>query len=59
MTVAASHRRKLSIAAFVCYRRASPARLYCAFVPDAPFTEDGFGPLLLKSSCAPTSQPGT
>lgn len=48
LTIAASHRRKLSMAAFVCYRRGSPARLYYAFAPGASFTENDFGPLLLK-----------
>lgn len=48
LTVAAAHRRKLSMAGFVCYRRGAPARLYYAFAPDASFTEDDFGPLLLK-----------
>ena len=48
LTVAASYRRKISMTAFACYRRGSPARLYYAFAPDASFTEDDFGPLLLK-----------
>jgi len=47
LTVAASHRRKLSMAGFACYRHGAPARLYYAFAPDASFTEDDFGPLLL------------
>lgn len=48
LTVAASYRRKLSMAGFACYRRGHPARLYYALAPDASFTEDDFGPLLLK-----------
>jgi hypothetical protein len=48
LTVAASYRRKLSMAGFGCYRRGRPARFSCALAPDASFTEDDFGPLLLK-----------
>ncbi len=48
LRVAAAHRRKLSMAGFACYRRGHPARLYYAFAPDASFTQDDFGPLLLR-----------
>jgi hypothetical protein len=56
LTVAASYRRKLSMAGFARYRRGYPARLYYALAPDASFTEDDSA--RCWSSCAPISAPG-
>ena len=38
------HQRKVSMAAFACYRAGRLAKLF--YAPDASFTEDDFGPLL-------------
>ena len=40
------HRRKVSMAAFTCYRSGRLPKLFYALAPDASFTEDEFAPLL-------------
>jgi putative transposase len=41
-----AHERKVSMAAFACYRPGRLPRLFYALAPNASFTEDEFGPLL-------------
>ncbi|MBS2966690.1 transposase [Actinocrinis puniceicyclus] len=50
LTVAAAHRRKLSMAGFACYRRGHPARLYYALAPNASFTQDDFRPAAAQAA---------
>ena len=42
----AAHRRKVSMAAFACYRPGHLPKLFYALAPDASFTENEFAPLL-------------
>jgi transposase len=41
-----AHDRKVSMAAFACYRAGRLPRLFYALAPNASFTEEEFGPLL-------------
>jgi transposase len=43
-----AHDRKVSMAAFLCYRAGRLPRLFYALAPNASFTQDDFGPLLTE-----------
>ena len=47
-----AHARRVSMAAFVCYRAGRLPKLFYALAPDCSFTEDEFGPLVTQLRAA-------